>query len=94
MSKAGHLATLRNRLHQLEDQLAADKRRLAEGTPHEQVEAAGDMVVVEERIDETRRKIERLEAAPDTAWEDLKAEVDQDLRAVETAIERWITRHR
>jgi chromosome segregation ATPase len=90
MSKAAHLATLRDRLTQLEDRLAADKRRRAEGTPQEQVEAAGDIVVVEGRIDETRRKIERLEKAPDTAWENLKGEIEQDLDAIEMAIRRWI----
>ncbi len=92
MSKAAHLTNLQKQLRRHEERLAADEKRLAEGTQKERVEAAGDLAIVRQRIDATRKKIEHLEAAPDTAWENLKAEIEQDLGFVESAVERWLVR--
>jgi len=92
MSKAAHLANLQQQLHRHEERLAADEKRLAEGTPKERVEAAGDLAIARQRIEATRQKIEHLEAAPDTGWENLKAEIEQDLGFIESAFDRWLVR--
>lgn len=90
MSKAAHLASLQQQLHRHEVRLAADERRLADGTQKERVAAAGDLAIVRQRIDTTRQKIAHLEAAPDTGWENLKAEIEQDLGFIESAFDRWL----
>jgi len=90
VSKAAYLADLRRRMQDLEVRMAADKRRLAGGTPRDKVRAAGDLAVVESRLAETKKKLSRLESEPEGAWENIKTEIEEDLDYIETDFERWL----
>ena len=69
MSKAVYLSDLRRRLQKLEARMKADGKRIAGGSPHEKVQAAGDLALAEGRLAETKEKLSRLEAEPDSLWE-------------------------
>ena len=90
MSKTEYLSDLNRRLGELEARVKADKRRVAGGSPRERVEAAGDLALVEKRLAETRSKLARLEAEPEGAWEDFKAEMEEDLDHLERSFDRWV----
>ena len=86
MSKAEYLSELKRRHGELEARVKSDKRRLAGGAARERVEAA----LVEKRLVETRAKLARLEAEPEGAWQDLKAEMEEDLDHLERSFDRWV----
>lgn len=92
MPKAEFMSHLRNRLQDLERRLAADKKRLTEGAPREKVEAAGDLVLVEKHLADTKAKLAKLEAEPEGVWEDFKAEMEEDLDNLEASFDRWVER--
>ena len=90
MSKAEYLSDLKRRLGDLEARLRTDKKRLAGGAPRARVEAAGDLALVEKRLTETKAKLARLEAEPEGAWGDFKAEMEEDLDHLERSFNRWV----
>lgn len=92
MSKAEYLSYLTTRANTLEERIQTDKDRLESGTPQEKVKAAGDLAVVERRLEETKKKISRLEAEPEGAWENFKAEIEQDFDYMEADFDRWTER--
>lgn len=92
MPKAEYLAHLKSRLQDLELRLAADKKRLAEGAPREKVDAAGDLTLVEKHLADTKAKLAKLESEPESAWENFKAEMEEDLDNLETSFDRWVER--
>jgi len=92
MSKAEYMADLKRRLVTFETRLQKDKARLAGGAPREKVTAAGDLVLVERYLAETKAKLAKLEAEPEGAWEDFKAEMEEDLGHLTTAFDRWVER--
>lgn len=90
MSKAAYLSYLKRRVAKLETQIKEDQKALASGSPLQKVEAAGELVLMEERLAEAKEKLARLEAEPESAWERLKAEIEQDFDIIEAAIGRSV----
>lgn len=93
MAKAEYIAHLKNRLRDLESHMTADRKRLAEGSAREKVEAAGDLALVEKHLAATKAKLAKLEAEPEGAWQDFKAEIDEDLGDLEGSFDRWSEKH-
>jgi len=92
MSKAAYLSNLRRRLQKLEARMKADGKRIAGGSPPEKVQAAGDLALAEGRLAETKEKLSRLEAEPESSWEDFKTEIEQEFDYVEATFDRWVER--
>lgn len=90
MSKSDYLTDLEHRIQSLENRMKADKQRLAGGSADDKVKAAGDLAIVESRLAETREKLARLQAEPEGAWEDFKAEIEQDIDYIEASFDRWV----
>ena len=88
MAKTEYIAHLKSRLRDLESRVTADRKQLAEGSAREKVEAAGDLALVEKHLAETKTKLAKLEAEPEGAWEDFKAEVEEDLGALDGSFDR------
>lgn len=93
MAKAEYLAHLKSRLQDLESRMNADRKRLAEGSAREKVEAAGDLALVEKHLAETKAKLTKLQAEPEGAWANFKAEIDEDLGNLESSFDRWSEQH-
>ena len=94
MSKAAYLSYLTRRLQKLEARMNADQKRLAGGAPLQKVEAAGDLTLVERRLEETKKKMLRLEAEPEGTWENFKTEIEEDFDIIEAAVDRSIEREK
>lgn len=92
MSKAEYLAHLKRRLQNLEIRMETDKKRLAQESSREKVKAAGDLALVERRLEETKQKLSRLEAESEGAWENFRTEIEEEFGYVETAFNRWVER--
>ena len=90
MSKAAYLTYLVQRMQNLEGRINADRDRLYSGSPREKVKASGDLALIERRLEETKQKLSRLEAEPEGAWEDFKAEIEQDFEYLEETCDRWV----
>ena len=90
MSKAAYLADLKRRIHDLEVRMRADRDSIAAGSSGQKVKAAGDLVVVESRLIETKDKLARLETESEGAWENFKTEIEQDVDYLEAAFDRWV----
>lgn len=93
MSKALYQDTLARRLDTLEIQIDKARERLARGAPADKVAAAGDLQILERACADLRGKMARLEAEPETGWEDLKTALEQDFDALFVEIARWIETH-
>lgn len=93
MSKVEYLSYLQQRLHELEARMKTDKDRVADGSAREKVAASGDLALVEKRLEETKQKLQRLEAEPGSSWEDLKTEFEEELDHIKAAFERWAEKH-
>jgi hypothetical protein len=92
MSKAAYLADLRRRLEELETKMAADRKQLASGSPHDKVEAAGDLAFLQQQLAETKQKLSRVESRPEGAWENFKTELEEEFDHLAVAFERWAER--
>lgn len=92
MSKSAYLADLQRRLKKLEMQIQADRAQITGGAPKEKVTASGDLAFVEQQLAETKQKLARVEHEPEGLWEDIKAELDEELDHLEVAFERWVSR--
>jgi hypothetical protein len=90
MTKEAYLEDLKRRIANLEARIEADRKTLARGTPRQEVNAAGDLALVEDQLADTRRKLARLEVEPEGTWADFKAEIEEGLDDIEAAIEGWI----
>lgn len=92
MSKAAYIADLQRRLDELKAKMAADKKQLARGSPHDRVKAAGDLAFLEQQLAETQQKLSRVESKPEGAWENFKAELEEQFDHLAVAFERWVGR--
>ena len=90
MSKTAYLSYLKRRLQKLEVRMKADRKRLAGGSLPEKVEAAGDLALLEGRLEVTKEKLSRLEAESVGSWENFKTEIEQNFDSVEAAFDRWV----
>lgn len=90
MTKEVYVEDLKRRIGKLEARIETDKKKLAGGAPRQEVDAAGDVALVEDRLADAKRKLAQLEKEPKGAWEDFRAEIEEGLDDIENAIEGWI----
>lgn len=93
MSKAAYRTSLERRLAKLDSDLEHARDKLERGTPHDHVEAAGELRVIEQERGKVEERIAQLDAEPEGSWEDFKTSVDDAVDEVAASVSRWIERH-
>ena len=90
MSKEALKLQLHVRLKEVGEEIAAAEKRHDAGEFAERVDAAGSLVLLNQRKAEIVAKIERLEREPEGLWETLKTEIEEDLDAVGAMLRRLV----
>ncbi len=93
MSKDAFRLQLQVRLKEVGKEIAEAEARHTAGDFAGRVNAAGELVLLNQRKAEILAKIERLEHEPEGLWEALKTEIEEDFDAIGAALRRLFTGH-
>jgi len=93
MNKASHVHHLKQRIKDLEVRLELETKQLEEGSPSEKVEAAGDLAVVQSRLEDMNKRLAKAQEGHDGVWENIKAEFEDDVGSIETSVARWMEKY-
>jgi hypothetical protein len=90
MSKSATFDLLLGEMGRLSAAIGEQEKKLSAGTPQEKVHAAGELAELRQRADSLRDRLHRLRDAEASATEDLRTELEVELRHLAEAFERWL----
>lgn len=93
MSKKEYMADLGRRIEELDARIRDDRQRIESGAALDKIDAAGDLAMVEKRLDETKAKLARLGAEPEGIWQNVKAEFERELDFIKASFSHWGDKH-
>lgn len=93
MSKEDYAKYLSERIAHLQTKIQLARAREATGTGHEKVKAAGSLTLLEQDRAAVQKKLAKLRQEPDSAWEDVKATLEEEIDMLESAIENVMAPH-
>jgi hypothetical protein len=92
MSESVTLDLVSTDLGRLSAQIGAQQEALASGSAAEKVQAAGDLVELQQRAADIRVRLQRLAEGQAGADNDVKTGIELEVRDLTDTFERWLDR--
>ena len=92
MSESVTLDLLSTELGRLSATIGVQQEALASGSAADKVEAAGDLVELQQRADDIRVRLQRLAEGQAGADNDIKTGIELEVRDLTDTFERWLDR--
>jgi hypothetical protein len=88
MTKRVYLHYLEQRMVDIQNHIKEAKQALQYDSPLDKVHAAGELVVLERRLQDVTKKIDRLRVVHEGLYSGLKTELQEDVDSIGIALDR------